>query len=241
MSARLRLPKLRGQAAVEGLLALTLLGIFLHSVIDLGSWVHQAQDVAQLSRVAAFTGGMPASGARTGHAPELTVAVGPTTPASPCSRSQSSRAVAGEANERMAGRIGEASADMLARDWLGGDLALRCATGTATATARHGSAQILPSIQRQTVVAVFTGARPSDSDVASRLKASPTGWSDAAQQSSSVVNGSAPLATSLIKQLEHLAAPGKPLGWSEEWVEAWQDLPTLVPRVVQPNHEKVTQ
>jgi hypothetical protein len=211
--------RMRGQAAVEALLAFSILGIFLHAVMDLGALNHEIQRASHISRLAAFTGIADVPNAGNASRSPINVVLSPI--AEPQGISQSWRAGHGDTSPD-GSRVEDSDASVLpalAQDWLGPDPALRRATATVGAMrARDTKRGLLPSIQRHLVIASNAGTGLSDVDVARRLQASEQGWA-------MVAKPSAESAERLAYQLGYVAAPGRSSAWYGEWVEAWRDLP----------------
>ncbi|MVW72115.1 TadE/TadG family type IV pilus assembly protein [Bordetella sp. 15P40C-2] len=215
-------PRHRGQAAVEALLAMALLGVFMLSIIDLGSLIHRVQHAGHVSRLAAFVGAIDSSASDNALQSRLSIERQPTAGSSQDANVSAVGQHAEKGNGSDAGDGNTSTISALMRDWVDVDSELRVAT--VTVSAMRGSdvnRPWLPSIKRRTVIAIDAGTELSDAEVARRLQTSEHGWSHSAKQSAEV-------ADSVLRRLEHIAAPRRAVGWPGEWVEAWSDLPAGV-------------
>ncbi|CAM3738927.1 hypothetical protein [Bordetella tumulicola] len=208
MKPQLSCSSSRGQAVVESMLALGLLGVFMHGLVTIGDSLLRGQQAAHLSRYAAFAS---ARGQDHIHRADMagrsggSVSLVTTLPQS------------GDIN-----RVGNAQAATLAQDWLRADPRLRQAQATVypsghLAFSEHVRPASMLSVRRQTVVAVGAGHASDDATVARRTQDSVLGWSGAARRSLRA-------AQALRQPMLPVDAPWGRGNWTGDWLEAWHDL-----------------
>lgn len=197
----------RGQAAIESMLALGLLGVFMHGLVTVGDSLLRVQQASHLSRYAAFASARGQDDIhRAGTAGRLGASV----------LSVSALPQSGDIS-----RIGNAQAATLAQDWLHADPRLRQARATAYPSGRLAFSEpdgpTSMSIRRQTVVAAGAGHASDDAMVARRTQDSVLGWSGMARRS--------------LRAAQTLRQPMQPVdaswgrgNWTEDWLGAWHDL-----------------
>lgn len=167
----------RGQAAVEAMAALVLLGALLHAVVILGASLSGAQQASNLSRVAAFAN-IDARGR--GLPPNATVSMS-SLPADEPIHHATPQA------HHVDGKRAD-YATTLARDWLSVEGGLRQARVTlrpldSIVSTERDAALMGLAVRRHTVISVESGYQEDDETVSHRIARSALGWGSAAHRS----------------------------------------------------------
>lgn len=212
----------RGQAAVEGLLALTLLGALWYGVTAVGTLSMHGQQAGHLSRLAAFTGAELDAMAHRG----VTASISMETLSLPSETSVGFTEQSCIENIDHAGTktcTGDTHAVRLQRDWLQEGSRIRRAHATVHSLAdpmqikRDGALSLL-SITRQTAIAPITGYEKNDSTISHRIESSIVGWKRAADLSR-------PIAQRVIQRMRSVDTAVDRGSVSTNWVSAWSVLP----------------
>ncbi|MCD0501636.1 hypothetical protein [Bordetella petrii] len=192
----------RGQAAVEAVLVVALLVLFMHGVATVGSLQMQGLGAAQFSRHAVFLSARGMATPAFEHGALVSIDASPFVDAS--------------------GTAGNPDAVGLARDWLRADPHLRTAFASVQAPGQvpftqSGSAARIMSIQRHTTLAVSAGHAHGQAATVQRLGMSPAGWTATAQRSQAA-------AQALHRRMQPVDAPWARGQWSVDWLGAWMDI-----------------
>ena len=218
---------LRGQAAIEAMLALALLGAFMHGVLTVGELWLRGQHAAQASRVAMFAGVQGLADDLGDH--DATISVVPMQPVNHLQGGMAAgvHANRGPAERNRQGHIENSHADILAQHWLGVGLSAGLyranatihsarAPSTTAFTLPHANPSIL-SVQRYLVMATNAGHGVSETAVSRRIQDSSLGWSTAAERSTH-------LAEMLRHRVERLDASLERAPYSTDWLDQWADV-----------------
>lgn len=205
----------RGQAAVEAMLALTVIGALMHSVVIVGEVWLRGQHAAQSSRVAVFASALGVPDATTDDRSHVVMDSVPW-------------------NRGLQPHIGNVHAFNMARDWLHIDNRLRRARATGSPTsapafAAHGEPAALLSVRRETVMATGAGHGIDDTTVSRRIQESSIGWSRVAQRSMRA-------AQIVGRRMEPVDAPWSRGAWSIDWLSGWANVGPRSTQSSNPNH-----
>lgn len=193
---------MRGHALIEAVLALAVVAGLVQGMAMVGALQMQGLQASQLGRHAAF-----AAARGQAEIPAWTRATIST----------------GLSSYRDAhAQAGDAQAVVLARDWLRADPRLRVAQARVhahrgQAFMRHDEPAAFLSVQRHTVLAENAGHADGAVATVQRLGLSPTGWSDAEQQSRAA-------AQAVYRRMQPVDAPWGRGRWSTDWLAPWADL-----------------
>ena len=221
---------LRGQAAIEAMLALALLGAFMHGVLTLGELWLRGQHAAQASRVAMFAGVQGLADDLGDHDATISVVPMPSVNHLQGGMAAGVHAKRGPAVRNSQGHIENSHADSLAQHWLGVGMSAglyraratihpaRASTPTSAAafTLPHANPSIL-SVHRHLVMATNAGHGVSETVVSRRIQDSSLGWSTAAERSTH-------LAEMLRHRVERLDASLERAPYSIDWLDQWADV-----------------
>lgn len=205
----------RGQAAVEAMLALAVIGALMHSVVIVGELWLRGQHAAQSSRVAVFASALGVPDVTTDDRSHVVMDSVPW-------------------HRGLQPHIGNVHASNMTRDWLHIDNRLRRARATVSPTsapvfAAHDEPAALLSVRRETVMAADAGHGVDDVTVSHRIQESSIGWSRVAQRSMLV-------AQIVGRRMEPVDVPWSRGAWSTDWLSGWANVGPRPMQSSTPNH-----
>jgi len=196
-------PVPRGQAAVEAMLALTVIGALMHAVVIVGELWLRGQHAAQSSRVAVFANALGVPDVVTDGRFRVVM------DSVPWSRGPQPH-------------IGNVHAFNMAREWVHIDNPLRRARATVSAAsapafAAHDESAAPLFARRETVIATDAGHGIDDATVSRRIQESSIGWSRVAQRSMRV-------AQTVGRRMAPVDVPWSRGAWSIDWLSGWANV-----------------